>query len=410
MDKMNKEKGLSRRDFLRTAGAVGAGSLLCARGAIAQGMQESAEKKQDVATVPTRPFGKTGVNVSILSLGGMFDIPSNQLLLRQALKWGVTHWDTADCYEGGKSELGIGQFFTKYPEARKQVFLVTKSCARDPDGMTALLNRSLERMKTDTIDLYFIHGMKRINEIDNNTKSWVEKMKAQEKIRFFGFSTHTNMEDLMMDAARLGWIDGIMIAYNFRIMHQDRMKAAVDVCTKAGIGITAMKTQGGGSVSMESEAELEMAGKFLKEGYTDKQAKLKAIWQNPSIANICSQMPNMTVLMSNIAAALKQTKLSAESMDWLDRYSRDTASSYCAGCAHLCESTLEVTLPVREVMRCLMYFNSYGECDRARALFAELPVEVRERLQSMDYSAAEQRCPQRLQIGRLMKQASTILA
>jgi len=410
MNQMNKEKALSRRDFLRTAGTVGAGSLLCAAGAMAQGTQEPAEKKTDAATVPTRPFGKTGVNVSILSLGGMFDIPSNQLLLRQALKWGVTHWDTADCYEGGKSELGIGQFFTKYPEARKEVFLVTKSDARDPAGMTALLNRSLERMKTDTIDLYFIHGMKRINEIDNNTKSWVEKAKAQGKIRFFGFSTHTNMEDLMMDAARLGWIDGIMITYNFRIMHQDKMKAAVDACTKAGIGLTAMKTQGGGSVSMESETEIEMAGKFLKEGYTDKQAKLKAIWQNPLIASICSQMPNMTVLMSNIAAALNQTKLSAESMDWLDRYAQDTASSYCAGCAHLCESTLETNLPVREVMRYLMYFNSYGECNRARALFAELPLEVRERLASVDFSAAEKCCPQRLQIGKLMKQASTLLA
>lgn len=52
-----------------------------------------------IDTVPKRPFGKTGDKVSILGLGGMFDIPSNQLLLKQSIKWGVTYWDTADMQE-----------------------------------------------------------------------------------------------------------------------------------------------------------------------------------------------------------------------------------------------------------------------------------------------------------------------
>ena len=406
---MSTSKEVSRRSFLKTAGAVGAGSVLSAAGALAQGTQESPEKKPEAMRIPTRPFGKTGVDVSILSLGGMFDIPSNQLLLKQALKWGVTHWDTADCYEGGKSELGIGQFFAKFPETRKEVFLVSKSDSRDPDGMTKLLNQSLQRMNTKVVDMYFIHGVKRMSEIDKGTRAWVEKAKSDGKIKFFGFSTHSNMEELLLEAAKLGWIDGIMMTYNFRIMHQDRMKAAVEACAKAGIGLTAMKTQGGGSIGMESEAELDMAYQFLKQGYTDKQAKLKAVWQNPHVANICSQMPNMTVLMSNIAAALNQTKLSAESLDLLDRYAEETCSSYCAGCAHLCESALEADVPVREVMRCLMYFNSYGDCDRARTLFARLPLEARERMVCLDFAAAEARCPQRLQIGRLMREAATLL-
>ena len=65
--------------------------------------------------VATRPFGKTGAEVSILSLGGMFDIPNNQLLLKQAVRWGVTYWDTANSYMGGRSEEGIGDYFTSYP-------------------------------------------------------------------------------------------------------------------------------------------------------------------------------------------------------------------------------------------------------------------------------------------------------
>lgn len=410
---MPKEQHLSRRDFLRTAGIVGAGSLLKAGGVLAQGSGAPGGQGQDLkmVSVPLRPFGKTGVEVSCLSLGGMFDIPSNQLLMKQALKWGVTYWDTADCYEGGKSELGIGQFLGKYPEVRKQLFLVTKSDARDPSGMTRLLQQSLERMKTDVIDLYFVHGISGIKELNQETKAWAEKAKAAGKIRFFGFSTHSNMEECLQAAAKLGWIDGIMMSYNFRLMHSDRMKSAVDACVEAGIGLTAMKTQGGGSVSMESEIELELAGRFLKRGFTDKQARLKAVWENQNIASICSQMPNLTILMANIGAALDRTKLSAEDLELLREYACETASSYCAGCASICESTFAAAPPpIRTVMRGLMYFHHHGEKERARELFADLPEAARKSLVTGNFGAAEECCPQGLPIGRLMKEAASLLA
>ena len=116
---MDKDKsGFSRRDFLKTAGAAGIGTILLpydSHGKISGELAQNPEEN----VVPMRPFGKTGENVPILGLGGMFDIPSNQLLMKQAVKWGVTYWDTADCYEGGNSEKGIGLYFEKYPGDRK---------------------------------------------------------------------------------------------------------------------------------------------------------------------------------------------------------------------------------------------------------------------------------------------------
>jgi hypothetical protein len=61
-------------------------------------------------------------------------------------------------------------------------------------------------------------------------------------------------------------------------------------------------------------------------------------------------------------------------------------------------------------MRYLMYYNSYGKKDWARQLFAEIPGGVRSRLLSIDYSAAEARCPQHLPIGRLVAEAVGKLA
>ena len=399
-----KQSGFSRRDFLKTAGAATAGSLLSARETLAK---ISGSSGSELAVVPTRPFGKSGAQVSILGLGGMFDIPSNQLVLRQALKWGVTYWDTADCYEGGRSERGIGSFFAKYPEVRKQVFLVSKSDARDPSGMTRLLDRSLERMKTEYIDLYFLHGTSGIDELDNSTRTWAEKAKAERKIKFFGFSTHSNMEECLLQAAKLGWIDGIMMTYNYRIMNKTKMKEAVAACKEAGIGLTAMKTQGGWSFGSSSAAKV--VDTFIEKGFTDNQAKLKAVWTNPNIASICSQMPNITILMSNVAAAMDKTSLSAGDLRLLDQYANETASNYCAGCSNICETALGGAVPVATVMRYLMYYESYGDRHGARSLYGQLSPEIRARIGSLDYSLAERRCPQGMAIGRLMKRAEQLL-
>jgi predicted aldo/keto reductase-like oxidoreductase len=392
-----KENHWSRRDFLKATGAAGLGAVMAP-------VDQLANASDEQSIVPTRPFGKSGINVSILSLGGMFDIASNRMMMKQAMRWGATYWDTADCYQRG-SERGIGKYFNKYPEDRKNVFLVTKSDARDPKDMSRLLERSIDRMKTDYIDLYFVHGIYSIDELDQSTRSWAEKTKAAGKIRLFGFSTHSNMEKCMLAAAKLGWIDGIMMTYNYRLMHTDRMKRAVEVCVKAGIGLTAMKTQGGGSVKTDTDTELQMAGRFLQKGFTDAQAKLMAVWQNPSIASICSQMPNMSILMANIAAALNRTELSVRDTELLQRYARETRSNYCTGCTAICESAMQENVPIGNVMRYLMYSRSYGDRDYAAAEFKKIPNNIRRQMVSVDYSLAEKNCPQRLAISRLMHEA-----
>ncbi len=397
------KRDYSRREFLKTTGAAGAGLL-------AASAFPAALAAQEPERVSTRPFGKTGVQVAILSLGGMFDIPNNQLMMRQALKWGVTYWDTANSYEGGNSELGIGKYFAKYPEDRTSVFLVTKSTAWTVKGMSDHLDLSLERMQTDHVDLFFVHAIRNISSMDKDRQRWGEKAKADGKIRFFGFSTHSNMEECLLGAAELGWIDGIMMTYNYRLMHTDRMRRAVDACTKAGIGLTAMKTQGGGQVLTSSAEELTLGGRFLQGGYTEGQAKLKAVWENPQIASICSQMPTMALLSQNTAAARNRTRLSADERNALGHRALAGAPGYCAGCTDICEGALPAAVPVGRVMRYLMYCRSYGRREFARRRFNALPAETRVLMARLDYRAAEARCPQKMPIGRLMREATVELA
>jgi hypothetical protein len=188
-------------------------------------------------------------------------------------------------------------------------------------------------------------------------------------------------------------------------MHKDRMKRAVDACVKAGIGLTAMKTQGGGQVKTNTDTELKLAGRFMQKGFSDAQAKLKAVWENPQIASICSRMPNMSILMSNSAAAMDKTKLSSADRKLLQQYAQETHSNYCAGCTEICEPAIGKTVPIGDVMRCLMYGRSYGDRDYAVTEFKSIPENSRRQLAELDYWPAEQKCPRKIPIGKLMREA-----
>ena len=269
-----------------------------------------------------------------------------------------------------------------------------------------------EEAATDHVDLFYAHAVDDFSEIAEPKpfKEWAAEMKKAGKIKFFGFSTHKNMDNCLLAASKVGWVDVIMFSYNFRLMNEPKLKEAIAACVDKGIGLVAMKTQGGGQVKTDSEAELQMAGRFLERGFTDKQAKIKAILENQNIASICSQMPSLTILSSNVAAVSDKTSLTKSDLELLEKFAAETVESYCAGCGRICHEAVGGTVPVSDVMRCLMYYRDYGERDLAREAFAGLPEHARAQLAHIDYSRAEKACPRGLAISKLMREASEILA
>ncbi len=227
MSKKIEGTGVTRRDFVKTAGLAG----IAVAGAGVPGALAAPEPPAAAApagATPRRKLGKTGVEVSILTLGGMFDTINNQLLLKQALKWGVTYWDTAESYGNGLSEEGYGRFFGRNPEARKEIFLVTKIHHPKGGDLTERLDKSLKRLQTDHVDLFFIHAITSIDEMKPAYKGWAAEMKKAGKIKFFGFSTHTNMADCLSGAAKLDWIDAAMFTYNFQVMARPQVEGGLE--------------------------------------------------------------------------------------------------------------------------------------------------------------------------------------
>ena len=408
----DNNKNWSRRDFMKIAGTAGVGAVVSPMEHLLADVVKSETVVSASQQVPKRPFGKSGVDVSILALGGAQNFKSKQNLLRYALKTGVTCWDSSRNYIGGNSEKGIGKYFSKFPEDRKKVFLITKPGKTDPDNLTQRLAESLRRMKIDYIDLFLIQAVSDVKkEMTKDIRIWAEQAKASGKIHFFGFSTHKNMENCLIDAARLGWIDGIMATYNYRLMHTERMQKAVDACNQAGIGLIAMKTQATffsnlwSDLGKETDAAVELNQHFIENGFTEEQAKLKSVWENPDIASICSHMPNMKILKANAAAATNKTALSLKDKQLMEEYARATSFGHCTGCAELCERAIAYAVPISDIMRYLMYYCNYGDQQKAIRLFNELPLDTRKRIRQVNYSKAEQCCPQGMPIAQLMRNA-----
>jgi predicted aldo/keto reductase-like oxidoreductase len=414
-----KHNNINRRNFLKTIGAAGLGSVFASAQVKADPNEPNTGKTQEpqYPQVPRRKLGKTGVEVSCLGIGTMFNLVDSQVLLRSALKYGVNYWDTANSYAGGNSELGIGKYLSKNPEVRKELFIVSKaSDARTVADVEKRLRTSFERMNTDYIDLYYgVHGLDDPGQLTDELKQWAQDAKKRKLIRFFGFSTHKNMAKCLAAAAKLDWIDAIMTSYNFRLMQDQGLQDAIEACHRAGKAVIAMKTTGKTTIrwfrlSIETEADKKLVDSFLQRGFSEEQAALKLVLQDKRISTAAVQMENVAVLTANVAAALDKTELTEADKEVFKEYTQATCSGYCAACAYICDAALPDAPYISDIMRYLMYYNSYGDKERARKLFAQIPGNVRDKLLSTDYSPAEARCPQHLPIGQLIAEAVSKLA
>ena len=233
--------------------------------------------------------------------------------------------------------------------------------------------------------------------------------KKEGKIRFFGFCTHKRVDSCLDRAAELGWIHGIQAFYNYRMQAVGSMEDALRKCHEKGIGIFTVKSMG---LCIKNEAELQglplpkdklltlLAGHSL----SFEQAKLKAIWQNPHLTSICSLMPSVSIMQANASAAMDERPLDGEVARSLAGYADGTGRYFCRRCG-VCETATPDRIPIFNVMESLMYARGYGSRDLAAKIFAQIPAEIRDKMISSDYSKAESKCPQKMPIAQLMREA-----
>lgn len=261
---------LSRSDFCRISlsGALG---LACNRGSVT-----TPEPRPDasVATPPApvstpktdqvskRQLGSTGMEVSMLGLGGAH-IGKPQLteaeatwLMHAAADGGITFFDNCWDYNEGRSEELMGKALRQ--GYRGKVFLMTKLDGRTARSATAQLEQSLKRLQTDVIDLVQIHEVIRKNDPERSfapdgTIGALQAAKKAGKLRFIGFTGHKDpaIHLHMLDVAqRAGFeFDAVQMPLNVMDAHYKSFEHGVlPVLLQRKVGVLGMKSMGSGDI------------------------------------------------------------------------------------------------------------------------------------------------------------------
>ena len=392
--------GGSRRRFLKTAAASGA--------AISAADLSLGAAPEDA--LPTIVLGKTGQTVSRLGMGTSWTVQPS--FVQAAIFAGVRYIDTAEGYERGKSEQTVGEVLERTGK-RKDVYLVTKTNSyrktAEPKVLEEHLEASLGRLRTDYVDAFYLHGMtgEQVGLLkEPAVRAAFEAFKKAGKIKYCGLSCHDKeLVKVVEAAAACGWLDQIMIQYNYRTMDGDAIRRAVDLASKANIGLIAMKTQGGAGQFKEIDASPKFA-QFVEKGFKKEQAAIKAVFSDERFQVVVSEMTNRDQLRENMQAS--REPLTPKQSRLLQEHRERTAHLYCHGCGHLCETSAK-GVPVATVLRYLRYYQVYGKREEARALYQALPAEARD-LAAADLAAAQAACPFGLPVIDLIKTADRQLS
>ena len=230
---------MRRRTFLSSSAAAGLG--VPAFGADAN--------KVKGGDIPKRVFGKTGERLTIIGQAGgrfpMITFDEAKAITLRAYELGVTYFDTARIYWNGKSEEVYGEVL---PPFRKNIFLTTKSPVRDRKGAEQDLEKSLRELKTDHVDLWQIHQVSTMDEVEQifapgGAIEAFEAAKKAGKCRFMGFTGHHDPEVHLAMLKHYDKYDTILMPLNpADPSYLSFEKKVLPVAIERGMGIQAMKS------------------------------------------------------------------------------------------------------------------------------------------------------------------------
>jgi aryl-alcohol dehydrogenase-like predicted oxidoreductase len=254
-------KRFTRREFIKASTSLVAA---CGIAEVAGCGDSTKPEVEEPKTMPTRPLGATGFNVGIFSLGGQaaLETPGQEDLaeeiINRALDLGVNYIDTSAYYgthlgEPGLSERNIGRAIAS---KRDSVFIATKTLERLEDNALADLDRSLENLQTDHVDLWLLHNVRTSGDVNNilwtrGAYRALEQAKSEGKARFIGLSGHYNptvLRSLFMQRE----FDAVLMAVNAADVHYNSfINIALPEAVERGMGIIAMKIPARGRLFQE---------------------------------------------------------------------------------------------------------------------------------------------------------------
>ncbi len=208
-----------------------------------------------------KTFGKTGIEVSVLGMGGMRferpnDIDDMAQVVYRAFERGVTYFDTAPIYCEDKSEAIFGTAVKEMKKTGKPFRIASKCGSADPAEVRASCERSLKRLNVDAIDFYHVWCLVRPEDLPNRIAQGAidefRKLKEEGLVKHVCVSTHLEHDKIgaMLEQAD-GLFEGMLLGLS--AMNHDLRYPGVREAGRRNIGVVTMNTLGGGLLPNHAE-------------------------------------------------------------------------------------------------------------------------------------------------------------
>jgi len=313
----------NRRKFMKSAAVLGAVPLI--RGGSAAPPENAIPQFVDAGQVAKRPLGRTGLQVSLMGLGGyhLGSAETDQAaceIVAKAMDHGINFFDNAWEYHDGLSEERLGKALKG---KRNEVVVMTKVCSHGRDKKIAMrmLEESLRRLQTDHLDVWQIHEVVYDNDPElifaqNGAAEALLAAKQQGKVRFIGFTGHKDPEihlkmlshDFPFDTVQmpLNCCDATFRSFETQVLPE---------LNRRGIAALGMKSLGG-------------SGELVRNGAITAQQGLLYAMSLP-VATTISGVDTMEVLDQNLRVAIGFQPLDVAAMQALrDQCRREAADGH----------------------------------------------------------------------------------
>lgn len=371
-DAMGDSK-FTRRGFLSASiSGLAATSVLGLSPGLALG-QENLETANSDGDVIYRTLGRTGLKIPIVSMGVMN--ANNPEIVQASYEIGVRHFDTAARYQYGRNEQMVGDVIKRLG-TRDEVVIATKELRPAQRGgmtpkqvkekMIDLCEGSLNRLKTDYIDILYIHSVGSAEEVsDPDVMEALALLKKQGKIRFTGVSTHEAMTEVINALAEKGFYDVVLTVINVAMADDVDLLGAIENAASKGVGVIAMKTLAGGPRLPNPETLRSFRSSTIT------TACLKWVLRNGNIATAIPGYTNFEHMREDFSVA-RNLEYTSEEREFLSDNSITVSMGFCRQCRQ-CVPTCPRGADVPTLMRTHMYAAQYANFHQARAVLDDIP-------------------------------------
>jgi len=370
------DPGMDRREFLKASAATGLGMGLGPWSALAASDPTAVGTPRVRAT---RVLGRTGLHVSDIGFGSS-SLSNDEDLLRRALDRGISYFDTAESYQGGRAELVLGRALRGQRDRISLASKVQAGVQDSRDQMMRALDGSLGRLQTDRIDIYFNHAVNDVTRLKNDEWfEFTERAKQLGKIRFTGMSGHGGRLVECLDyALDHDLFDAILVGYNFGqdpgfvaqltknfdfVAVNNDLPRVLAKAKQKGVGVIAMKTLRG--------ARLNDMRPYEAGGATFAQAAFRWVLANRNVDALVVTMKSPEQIDEYLGASGSSAATAAD-FKILHRYESMNGRIECRYGCDACADACPLHVPIADVMRVRMYAEDYRDLELARSAYRML--------------------------------------